>query len=196
MTISEAEHIIDIFAEALQKEQPNIKGAKEESYYWKHYRYYLPRSILQGYDVFQFDIALKLRIANRYLFYANRNNFEELFAKEIKLCKLPIAALGRFIPDALLAKLKHLAELSNKLPRKSPEFRKYEWPIMGEVDAHEEWFITNKEFLSLETSESFGAYCRHIGANNPIYWQNIYTHLNLEYTTNSPKGNKPVRCNN
>ncbi|KUG21768.1 hypothetical protein ASZ90_008473 [hydrocarbon metagenome] len=194
MTISEAEHIIDVFAAALQKEQPPSKGENEESFYWKRYRHHLPLSILQGYNVFQFDIALKMRIANMFLFFASRNNFEEHFAKEIKICSLPIAALGRFIPDDLLAKLKYLAELSNTVSRDSAEFRKYERPIWEEYCAHDEWFINDKKFISLETSEAFAAYCRRIGANDPIYWQKIYTRLGLEYTSSSPKGNNPVRA--
>ena len=190
MTISEAEHIIDVFATALQKERP---PKNEENFYWKRYRHHLPLSILQGYDVFQFDIALKLRIANMFLFFEGKNDFEEQFAKEIRICTLPSASLIMFIPDDLLAKFKYLAELSKTLSRESSEFRKYERPILEEDRAHTEWFISNEKFRSLETSESFGAYCRRIGANDPIYWQKIYTRLSLEYTSSSPKGNKSVR---
>lgn len=193
MTISEAEHIIDVFAAALQTEQPPSKGENEENFYWKRYRHHLPLSILQGYDVFQFDIALKLRIANMFLFLEGRSDFEEQFAKEISICTLPSVALIMFIPDDLLAKFKYLAELSKTLSRESSEFRKYERPILEEDNAHTEWFISNEKFRSLETSESFGAYCRRIGACDPIYWQKIYTQLSLEYTSSSPKGNKPVR---
>jgi hypothetical protein len=193
MTISEAENIIDVFAAALQKQQPPINGENEDNYYWKRYRNHLPLSILQGYDVFRFDIALKLRIANMFLILEGRIGFEEKFEKVIRICTLPGAALVRFIPDDLLAKFKYLAELSKTLSRVSPEFRKHERPIMEEDTAHTEWFVSNEKFRSLETSESFGAYCRRIGANDPIYWQKIYTHLSLEYTSSAPKGNKPVR---
>ena len=193
MTISEAEHIIDILAAALQKEQPPSNGENEKNYYWNRYRHHLPISILQGHDVFQIDIALKLRIANMFLFLVERNDFEEQFAKEMKICTLPVLALNRFIPDDLLAKFKYLAELSKTVPRDSFEFRKCERPILEEDYAHTEWFIGDKKFRSLETSESFGAYCRSIGANDPIYWQKIYTHLSLEYTSSAPKKNSPVR---
>jgi len=191
MTISEAEHIIDILAAALQKEQPHSNIKNEKNYYWNRYCNHLPISILQGYDFFQIDIALKLRIANMFLLLERRDDFEEKFAKEIRICTLPI--LSRFIPDDLMAKFKFLAELSKTLPRSSSEFRKCERPILEEDYAHTDWFISDKKFSSLETSESFGAFCRSIGANDPIYWQKIYTHLGLEYTSSAAKGNSPVR---
>jgi hypothetical protein len=143
--------------------------------------------------VFQIDIALKLRIANWFLFVAEENDFEEKFKEVIKTCTLPILTLTMFIPDDLMAKFKYLAELSKTLPRDSSEFRKCERPIMEEYAAHTEWFINDKKFRSLETSESFGAYCRSIGVNDHIYWQKIYTRLSLEYTSSAPKGNDPVR---
>jgi hypothetical protein len=62
--------------------------------------------------VFQIDIALKLRIANWFLFVAEENDFEEKFKEVIKTCTLPILTLTMFIPDDLMAKFKYLAELS------------------------------------------------------------------------------------
>jgi hypothetical protein len=193
MTISEAEHIIDIFAAALQRKQPPTNGENEKNFYLDRYRHHLPISILQGYDFFQLDVALKLRLANMFLFFEGRNDFDEQFAKEKRLCTLPLLALTQFIPDDLMSKFKYLAELLKTIPRESAEFRKYEQPIWKEYCAQTEWFINDKKFLSLETSESFAAYCRGIGAKDAIYWQKIYTHLNLEYTSSSPEGNKLVR---
>lgn len=45
-----------------------------------------------------------------------------------------------------------------------------------------------QRWSSLETIESFGNFCKHIGADNGMFWQKIYTHLNLDYTPDSPKG--------
>jgi hypothetical protein len=49
--------------------------------------------------------------------------------------------------------------------------------------------FTLEDLSPLETPESFGNYCKHIGVNDPIYWQKIYTRLDLEYTSTSPRGN-------
>jgi hypothetical protein len=124
-----------------------------------------------------------------FLFLAGKNDFEERFAEEIKICKLPLLPLSLFIPDDLMAKLEQLAELSKTLPRDSPEFLKRELPVTRELSAFEkEW----PKFLSLEMTSSFGEYCRCIGVNDPIYWQKVYTRIGIEYTSTSPKGNAPV----
>jgi hypothetical protein len=188
MTISEAEHIIDILAAALQKKQPPNNGENEKGHFWNLYHNHSPLSALQGYRLPQFNAALKLRIANMFLFLTGRNDFEERFTAEIRMCMLPTAPLALFIPDDLIAKLKQLAELSKILQRTSPEFRKHELPVMREINAFEESYW---EF-SYETSESFGDYCRSIGVEDPIYWQKIYTRLGLEYTSSSPRGNDPA----
>ena len=191
MTISEAEHVIDIAIKALERTSSN--GGNKRNHYWDYY--YKPISTLQGYDVFQIAIALKLRLANMFLFLSERNDFEEKFAEVIRFCTPPFLGLRHFIPDDLMAKLEQLAELSKTLPRYSPEFLKRELPIMREVTAFTEWPLKDKKFLSLETSESFGDYCKSIGAKDPIYWQKIYTRIGLEYTSTSPNGNSPVYTN-
>lgn len=43
-----------------------------------------------------------------------------------------------------------------------------------------------------ETPSSFGRFCKSVGAEDPLYWQKVYTRLGLEYTSSSPKGNTPV----
>lgn len=184
MTISEAEHIIDVVCAALSDERIFSSSGDEPFGYW-----YKPISILQGYDLPQINAALKLRIANMFLFLIQRADFNERFTEELRIGILPIAPLGLFIPDYLIAKLKQLDELSKTVPRNSPEFRKHERSLRNEIYAIEG---PHMEF-SYETSESFGAFCRSIGANDPIYWQKIYTHLGLEYTSSAPKGNSPVR---
>ena len=49
----------------------------------------------------------------------------------------------------------------------------------------EEWNQT----LALETLDSFDNYCWTLDPFDPLYWQQIYTHLKLPYDENSPHGN-------
>lgn len=53
-----------------------------------------------------------------------------------------------------------------------------------EVDA-EEW----NRILALETLDSFDSYCWTLDAFDPLYWQQVYTHLKLSYDESSPRGN-------
>ena len=191
MTISEAEHIINITVAALLEEQTSSNGEDQKNHFLEYYCH-KPISTLQGYDVFQIDIALKLRLANMFLFLAEKNGFKERFAEEIRICTLPILPLRMFIPDDLMAKLEQLTKLSKTLPQDSPEFMKRKLPVIRELAAFKEWPLKDKKFLSLETSASFGEYCRCVGANDPIYWQKVYTRIGIEYTSTSPKGNTPV----
>ena len=64
MTISEAEHILDILWSALESSDC---------------------SRLKAYDLLQIDTALKLRIAEEYLFSRSKDTFEEQFASGLKL---------------------------------------------------------------------------------------------------------------
>lgn len=52
-----------------------------------------------------------------------------------------------------------------------------------EVDAAE-W----NQVLTHETLDSFDDYCWTLNAFEPLYWQQIYTHLKLPYDENSPHG--------
>jgi len=187
MTISEAEHVIDIVVAVLLQEPTTSKGEDKRSCYWHNYT---RLSILQGYDVFQIDTALKLRLANMFLFLAKENDFEEKFTKEIRICTLPAPALSLFIPDDLMAKYEQLDKLSKTLSRDSLEFLERETSINEEFVAFRNGW--RKKLLPLETASSFGKYCRCVGANDPIYWQKVYTRIGIEYTSTSPKGNTPV----
>ncbi|MCX5717391.1 MAG: hypothetical protein NTW44_03600 [Nitrospirae bacterium] len=189
MTIEEAEHIIGIVATALIGDGTSSNGEKKRGHFCRHYE---PISILQGYDIFQIDIALKLRLANWFLFHADRSDFEEQFAEDMMCCRLPFGSLSYFIPYDLIAKLEQLDVLSKTLSRDSLEFLKREQTVNREVSAYDRWILENEKFLSLETTQSFGDFCKSIGATDPIYWQKIYTRLGLEYTSSAPKGNAPV----
>ena len=143
MTIPEAEKILDIVSAALQDIQH------------RHH----PISALKGYDISQICIALKLQIANEFLYLADRDDFDSQFAEGLKLYGGIPWQIIRFVPDN---------QVENIIT--TPVF-------------------TLDDLSPLETPESFGDYCKHIGANDPIYWQKIYTRLGLEYTSASPRGN-------
>ncbi len=172
MTPLEAEHILDIVSAALQEEG-------ELSVYLL--------SALHGYDVFQIDVALKLRLANEMLVLARRDEFEEKFTEGIKLYSaIPMQVLSLFVPDEKMAELK-------KLPRGSTEFVIETSRLMTAwLDYSTPPTIKDKRFADLETIESFGDYCKHVGAEDPLYWQKIYTRIGLEYTSTCPKGNYPA----
>lgn len=180
MTVPEAEHVIDLVVSALDRRNDKIDD------WWKSYK---SRSVFQGYDFYQIDIALKLRIANAFLFLSRRPNFEEQFAKEVQFCTIPILPLSLFIPDEVMAKISKWVKASEMLPKDSIEYIETKHEIMSEVFVHEKWFLEDEKFLATETSESFADYCKNIGADDLIYWQKIYTRLGLEYTSTSPRGN-------
>jgi hypothetical protein len=49
------------------------------------------------------------------------------------------------------------------------------------------------KLATLETLDSFAQFCKHIGASDSLYWQKIYTRLNLPYDKTCPRGNEPLR---
>ncbi len=175
MTISEAEHILDIVRVAFLEES---------------HRLYHPMSTLQGYGVFQIDIAVKLRIANDFLLLAEQNDFEEQFAKRIKLYdSIPLQIVTLFVEDE---KLDELKQLSKRLPADSHEYRRREREISPSPFDSSTKTLKDVRLAALETPSSFGDYCQSIGAKDSIYWQKIYTRIRLEYTPASPRGNEPI----
>ena len=183
MTIPEAEYVIDIVVDALDRHNDKI------DHWWQAYQ---SVSVLQGYDIFQIDNALKLRIANMYLIFSRSDNFEEKFSKEIAWSQLPFFLLNVFMPEYVIAKIKKWDKDSKALPRDSFEYLERSSALMAETSAFEKRYIEDEKYLSLDTSESFGDYCKSLGTNDPLYWQKIYTHLGLEYSSSSPSGNEPV----
>jgi hypothetical protein len=171
MTISEAEQIINIVCKALQR---------------KSQHNYHPISSLKGYDVFQIDSALKLRIANEFLCLSGRPDFEEKFSEWIKLAEsVPLLIEDLFVLDEELEKL-------NNLPRISTKYKTLNMDI-SPCPLDESMNFKDKRFASLETMSSFGDYCRHVGSKDPLFWQKIYTRIKLEHTSISPQGNTPVQ---
>ena len=129
-------------------------------------------SALRGYDIVQICTAFKLLVANEFVLYANREVFEEKVGEEKFMKGLawyesgPLNVVGpNFVAD-------DQADVA-LLPESAFEF-------------------DDPRFLSQETASSFAKYCRSVGADDPHYWQKIYTRLGLEYTSTSPPGNLAV----
>ncbi len=170
MTMSQAEETLDIASRALQDESDT---------------FYHRVSLLKGYDVFQIDKALKLRIANEFLFYADRNDGQERFAEALNTYSgLPLSIATLFVPDDHIAKLQAISP-------NSPEFFKTKLSIMPNT-LDSEGNLKDGRLASLETPSSFGNYCESIGAKHPTYWKNVYGRIGLDYTSTSPKENEFV----
>lgn len=130
-----------------------------------------PVSALEGYDIYQICIAFRLRIAGEFLLFSGREDFEKNFADGLEHSgcipgMLPLC----FVPDDQVDSV--CAE-------------------MAFCDVQTGRF-KDKRLDSVETADSFGAFCKSVGSKDPLYWQKIYTRLGLEYTSISPKGNDQV----
>lgn len=191
MTVPEAEHIIAVAAEALTDDR-NGRG-------WPHI--WRPMSLLQGHDVFQIDSALKLGIANEFLClelcrrslrehpehcadeHGQEEKWKSDFEKYVQACGVvPWHIDSGFVPDEDLAKLEQLDPRSWEYQRLKLEIA----PSRLDVK------LKDERRANLETRSSFANYCRSVGAEDPLYWQKIYTRIGLEYTSTSPKGNAQV----
>ena len=149
MTISEAEHVFNIVLAAIGDTSHR----------------HTPVSALKGYDIYQICTALKLKIANEFLLYTGRDDFEEKFAKLVNFYEAgPGHITMGVVPDDQV-------------------------DIIG---AKHVFDFEDARYLSQETMRSFGTYCRSVGSEDPMYWQKIYTRLGLEYTSTSPKRNELV----
>jgi hypothetical protein len=73
-----------------------------------------------------------------------------------------------------------------KMQRASPEYNRLFIDAiqrrMTQCDL--EW----KQKPNHESIASFNAYCWSLDPGNPLYWQKIYTHLDIAYDENSPSG--------
>jgi hypothetical protein len=168
LTMSEAEEILDITSRALQDESD---------------LHYHRVSLLQGYDVFQIDKALKLRIANEFLYFADRDDGFERFTEGLNTYSgIPFSIPNLFVPDDQLARLE-------KLSPDSPDFFKTKLAIMPSM-LDSDGNFKDSRLASLETADSFGNFCRSIGARDPNYWKKVYQRIGLEHTSTSPQGNE------
>ena len=129
-----------------------------------------PVSALREYDIVQICTAFNLVVANEFLLAKltarQDDDFEREFSETMKWYECgPLHVVGpTFVAD-------------------------------DEVDAlvaKPAFDIDDPRFLSQEPPSSFAKYCKSVGADDPNYWQKIYTRLGLEYTSTSPVGNEPV----
>lgn len=158
MTISDAEHIMDIVRKALA----------QESRHGLH-----PLSSLEGYDVFQIDMASKLLIANDFLILSEAPNFEEKFSKSIEFYRIiRLIISDQFVPDK---ELEYLARFASST---SFEYKGLKTTVSPSPLDKSAMICLG----SLETASSFGDYCKHVGSEDQFYWQKIYTRIDLEYT--------------
>ncbi len=165
MTLKEADKIIEIVSSAFHRETRTQFHKLSE---------------LQGYDIFDIDIALKLRTAQDYLESQRSNNGEEAFKKAVNTYEVSLmAVLSLFADDEKVDQLE-------QLPENSPEYIQTRCTMMTErtKTSHPDY----ERWAKLETVSSFANFCRYIGAADPLYWQKIYTHLELEYISDSPRG--------
>ncbi len=133
---------------------------------------HIPVSALHGYDIYDICTALKLRIANEFLLLAHRDDFEEQFANGLSLYDSgPMLIAMRVVPDDQVDVIGAIG-VFNPIDPATLTFGDPRW-------------------AAEETASSFGEYCKRIGQDNPLYWQRIYTRLDLEYTAASPRGNRP-----
>jgi len=80
--------------------------------------------------------------------------------------------LSTFVPDEEV-------DAIDQLPPKSPEriilrAKLMKRGITGSSPESEQW-------LHLETPDSFADYCKHVGADHPLYWEKIYTRIGQQY---------------
>ena len=172
MTMEEAENIIGIVSLALIDKS------------WPH-----PKSLLQGYSVYEIDTAVKLRIANEFLISMHSEELLADFDKAVIYTygRIPLMVYSNFVSDEVLK------ELKQKFVPNSREYRIQS--SMIRPNPFDENGIKDKKFGSLESIESFASYCKLIGGDDPLYWQKIYTRISLKYTSTSPEGNYPVFSN-
>lgn len=148
MTIQEAEKILDVLSTALQQTG----------------HYHKPLSSLQGYDLRDICIVLKVRTAREYLHMAQGNGSEQSFLESLKLYDGILWSLSVFVPD----------DRVDSLWAESP-FNPID-PVTNQI---------KEPFASLETCTSFGAYCRSIEAHDPLYWQKVYPRILEEWEQNT-----------
>lgn len=176
MTLTEADAIRDIVCSALLREDRPYPGHMFHSL-----------SALEGHSVYEIDTAIKLIVANEFLSIAQEpDSSEQLSVRTKELGGIPLHVVTTFVPDEDFNRLEDIEPGSN-------EFRELQCAIMPDVfESLDPPIFKDKRFASLEGLESFGEYCMSVGADDPLYWQKVYTRIGLEYTSESPRVSDPV----
>ena len=127
-------------------------------------------SVLQGFTMFDVIAALRLRIANEFLASADQPDGEAQFQANLMLYDRTRYSIASAFQD-----------YHNHNPLDSR--------IFGALKANT--FELNPVFRACGTCRGFAEFCKTVGPNEPSYWQIIYRHCNLAYTSDSPQGNLP-----
>lgn len=142
MTITEADEILNVVSSALQ----------DTSH--RHH----PVSALQGYDLQDICIALKLRIANERLQLAHMPDFEMQFAEGLKLYdSIPWQIMMSFVPDDQVDDISALG-------------------VFNPIDPCTMAF-KNARLAGMETGASFGEYCKSLAPEDPHYWEKVFARI-------------------
>jgi hypothetical protein len=163
MNLDKAREIVDVFGKALEGKNTTLPVRR--------------KSELKGYPLLEIDTACKLIIAVKFLEFTGKQECDDLFKKVVGHFGFSIYSLFTlFVEDDEFNEL-------NKMDRISSDFKKRIGILMSKgVD---ESNLIYQQFLRFESMESFGNFCHHIGPDDPLYWQKIYTHLNLPYNDES-----------
>lgn len=161
MNLDEAEQIVKEFGKALEGKDTTLPVRR--------------KSDLKGLTLLEIDTACKLIIARNYFEFTGTPKGDALFEKVVG--NFGFSIFGFF---SLFVDDKEFNELV-KMDRSSIDHKKKVSTLVskGANENNPDY----QKFLQLESMESFGNFCRHIGRDNPLYWQKIYTHLGLPYNT-------------
>jgi hypothetical protein len=173
MTLEQSFSIVEMVADALAAKEPNDL-------------HFHPLRRLQGYDIIHIDLALKLRLANDYLIFSKKLDFDSKYAKSVKMYgEINWGILTIFTDDD---KFDHLISLTG-----TPEYRRYIIELFPDNYDLETNKFKDDRINHLETMDSFGNFCKVIGFERPDFWIQVYRRIGLEYTSEAPQGNIPFR---
>lgn len=158
MTTDDAETIVRAFTAAISQKSDHLVHRMSE---------------LQGYKFEEIETAMKLKVALEHLESANDPTVSVAFKERVgTFGGLAIGMHAMFVPDDKFDDLLQLPTDSQEKNIAATQLMTA-WQDENNLD-YQRW-------LAQETVESFANYCRHIGADNPSYWELVYTHLGLRY---------------
>lgn len=162
MNLDKAVEIVSVFGKALEAKNTTLPVRR--------------KSDLKGFTLSEIDTAHKLVIARNFELTGTPEG-DARFEKVVGSFAFSIHGFFTLFVDD-----KEFNELE-KIDRYSTEYKKRISTLTskGSKEDNPEF----QKFLQLESMESFGNFCRHVGRDDPLYWQKIYTHLGLRYDSDS-----------
>ena len=164
MTLKEAEkisnYVTDIFAQKPRNE-------------------FLRESQLRGYSFPDIHHAYALVIALRRQLGAYDPKLKHESQKYADLAAGLVASFPMSVmPD----------EGANRLAPISKNSAEHKKEFVKTVIAQGDKWHSNLAWAKLESLDSFNQFCWTLDPEDTLYWQNVYTHLELPYDADSPKG--------